>query len=224
MNNPLIQPHNQILIDEFQQRGGVVLGPYSSYTWRNDPRHILFTLARYKFCSKMLSGCQSVLEVGCGDALGAPMLLQTVAHLHCVDIESVIIEQNQLSNEYGDRLTFEALDLVNESPSGSYDAAVLIDCIEHIPPEEEKRFLRNVVQPLKDRATCIIGTPNITADHYSSWNSREGHINLKSHESLLKSLEQEFRNVFIFSMNDEVVHTGFYPMGHYLLALCMGKL
>ena len=26
-----------------------------------------------------------------------------------------------------------------------------------------------------------------------------------------------------FSMNDEVVHTGFYPMAHYFFALCCGK-
>jgi hypothetical protein len=24
-------------------------------------------------------------------------------------------------------------------------------------------------------------------------------------------------------MNDEVVHTGFYPMAHYLIAVCCGK-
>ena len=33
-------------------------------------------------------------------------------------------------------------------------------------------------------------------------------------------MTHHFRNVFIFSMNDEVVHTGFYPMAHYLFALC----
>jgi hypothetical protein len=33
-----------------------------------------------------------------------------------------------------------------------------------------------------------------------------------------------FHHVFIFSMNDEVVHTGFYPMAHYLLALGCGKI
>jgi hypothetical protein len=36
-------------------------------------------------------------------------------------------------------------------------------------------------------------------------------------------LELYFHNVFIFSMNDEVVHTGYYKMAHYLLALCVGK-
>jgi len=24
-------------------------------------------------------------------------------------------------------------------------------------------------------------------------------------------------------MNDEVVHTGYYPMAHYLFALCVGR-
>src|SRR5262249_47894355 len=33
-------------------------------------------------------------------------------------------------------------------------------------------------------------------------------------------LEKYFAHVFIFSMNDEVVHTGFSPMAHYLFALC----
>ncbi|MCA6302689.1 MAG: hypothetical protein IM629_12150, partial [Phenylobacterium sp.] len=32
-----------------------------------------------------------------------------------------------------------------------------------------------------------------------------------------------FSNVFLFSMNDEVVHTGFAPMAHYLFAIGAGK-
>ncbi len=36
-------------------------------------------------------------------------------------------------------------------------------------------------------------------------------------------LEHYFENVFLFSMNDEVVHTGYYPMAHYLFAVCCQK-
>jgi hypothetical protein len=36
-------------------------------------------------------------------------------------------------------------------------------------------------------------------------------------------MEDYFHNVFVFSMNDEVVHTGYYPMAHYLFAVCAGK-
>ena len=32
-----------------------------------------------------------------------------------------------------------------------------------------------------------------------------------------------FENVFLFSMNDEVVHTGFSPMAHYLFVICCQK-
>jgi hypothetical protein len=35
-------------------------------------------------------------------------------------------------------------------------------------------------------------------------------------------MQQFFHNVFVFSMNDEVVHTGYSPMAHYLLALGCG--
>jgi hypothetical protein len=36
-------------------------------------------------------------------------------------------------------------------------------------------------------------------------------------------MEQFFYNVFMFSMNDEVVYTGFHKMAHYIFVLCSGK-
>jgi hypothetical protein len=36
-------------------------------------------------------------------------------------------------------------------------------------------------------------------------------------------MQRFFHNVFMFSMNDEVVHTGYHKMAHYLFALCCGK-
>lgn len=38
-----------------------------------------------------------------------------------------------------------------------------------------------------------------------------------------KFLGGAFRDVFLFSMNDEVVHTGFTPMAHYLFAIGSGR-
>ncbi len=45
-------------------------------------------------------------------------------------------------------------------------------------------------------------------------------MNCKSGKDFKKTMEQYFNSVFVFSMNDEVVHTGFYPMAHYLIAVC----
>ena len=38
-------------------------------------------------------------------------------------------------------------------------------------------------------------------------------------ERLEAEMKQRFTQVFMFGANDEVVHTGFAPMCHYLLAL-----
>ena len=36
-------------------------------------------------------------------------------------------------------------------------------------------------------------------------------------------MQRYFHDVFMFSMNDEVVHTGFHAMAHYLFALCVAR-
>ena len=84
-------------------------------------------------------------------------------------------------------------------------------------------FLNSILRNLKKDGFCIIGTPNITASKYACKASKIGHINLFDAERLKKLLLKKFNNVFIFGMNDEVVHTGYYPMCHYLFALACNR-
>lgn len=222
-NECFIQTHNQILLDEYVEHGPFILGPYSSYTWRHDPRHLFFTLARYKFCAKMLAGKQNVLEIGCGDAIGSQLMLQTVGNMHCTDLEPLIIEDDIRRHGNSGRLTFEVVDITASKPTGTFDAAFSLDVLEHIPLNADHQYLANICATLTDNAVLLIGTPNVTADVYASPNSRDGHINLKSHDALKHLMEQYFHNVFIFSMNDELVHTGFYPMAHYFFGMGVGR-
>jgi hypothetical protein len=104
-----------------------------------------------------------------------------------------------------------------------FDLICMFDVIEHIPQDKELMFVKNIVSSLTDDAVLIMGTPNITANEYASPGSKEGHINLKSAETLKKLMLDSFHNVFIFSMNDEVVHTGFPEMCHYIIALGVQK-
>ena len=60
MSKIAFEPQNQIQFDTYNERGGVILGPYSSHIYRSDPRHLSFLLARYKFISKMLQGKKKV--------------------------------------------------------------------------------------------------------------------------------------------------------------------
>ena len=196
-----------------------------SETWRQDPRRLGFVLARYKFVAKMLAGKESVMEVGCGDGFGSRVVLQTVGRLHGIDLDEEFVAWARRQAEREElAATFESLDLTETAPVGRFDAVYSLDVIEHIEPGLEDRFLRNMIAPLDPGGVCIIGTPNVTASSYASPQSEQGHINLKSEKTLRESLGGFFRHVFSFGMNDEVLHTGFGPMAHYLFALAIGKL
>src|SRR5437879_5926601 len=86
------ESQNQIQMEQYRIKRPVEIGPWTSYSWRDDPKHIGFMLARYKFCAKMLCGQRKVLEVGCGDAFGTPIVLESAQSIHAVDFEPLIIE------------------------------------------------------------------------------------------------------------------------------------
>jgi 2-polyprenyl-3-methyl-5-hydroxy-6-metoxy-1,4-benzoquinol methylase len=199
------------------------LGPWTSYSLIHDPKHMAFVLARYKFCAKMLSGKDSVLEVGCGDAFGTPIVAKEVKKLHCVDWEERNIIGNRRRLSHISNVTFDVADVSVEKPDGSYDAIFNIDVVEHLEPEFEDRFVSNMIASLVEHGVMIIGTPNESASHHATYRSDHQHINLKNAESLKTLMNRYFHNTFIFSMNDEVVHTGYYPMAHYLFAIGVGK-
>jgi 2-polyprenyl-3-methyl-5-hydroxy-6-metoxy-1,4-benzoquinol methylase len=215
---------NQSQIDDFLRLGPAKMGPWTSHIWRSDPRHLGFLLARYKFVSKMFTGKNKVLEVGCGDAVGTPVVLQTVDSIHGIDFEPLVLNDaiKRYSNEGVKRASFSVHDMLSGGLSETFDAAFSLDVIEHIPETSEDLFMKNIVSSLSDQAVVIIGTPNITAKDYASPASVAGHINLKSADTLKSLLLKKFHNVFIFSMNDEIVHTGYSPMSHYLLAMGVG--
>jgi 2-polyprenyl-3-methyl-5-hydroxy-6-metoxy-1,4-benzoquinol methylase len=106
---------------------------------------------------------------------------------------------------------------------GPFDGAYSLDVIEHIPIEDEQAFITNIVDSITEQGVLIIGSPSIQSQAHASPPSKEGHVNCKDGKSMKELLSRFFHNVFIFSMNDEVVHTGFYPMAHYIFALCCSK-
>ena len=209
---------------ELQLKGDpVLLGPYSSYSVRTDPKHLCFVLARYKFCAKLLQEKERALEIGCGDAVGAPIVAHSVGHLYAVDWDAEIITDNQRRAGFLANCTFLHFNILDGPFEKIMDGVYLIDVIEHLDPGTEARLMENIAHSLADAGICIIGTPNVEASRYASPQSQIGHVNLKNHLELRRLLADHFENTFLFSMNDEVVHTGFYPMAHYLFGVGVGK-
>ena len=82
--------------------------------------------------------------------------------------------------------------------------------------------MRHAARSLHLAGILILGTPSRESQPYASEPSREGHVNVKTQAALRALCERHFTTVFLLGMNDEVVHTGFGPMCHYLWALCVG--
>jgi hypothetical protein len=196
------------------------LGLMTSQVWYDDPRRLTFLLARYKFVAKMLSGSANVGEVGCGDAFGTRIVQQEVPDVTVYDFDPVFIKDIRERQDERWPLKAEVHDIVAKPLPRRHAALFSLDVLEHIAPRDEDAFLGNLCASLSSNGRLLIGTPSLESQPYASPPSKEGHINCKSGEELKTLLETYFAHVFMFSMNDEVVHTGFFPMAHYLFALC----
>lgn len=211
-------------IQEAKEEGFERLGLMHSQSWRKDPKHLLFTLSRYKFVAKLFDGLEHVLEVGCGDGFACRIVHQHVNNLSVTDFDPVFIEDIK-KRTTGTRWAPHAFshDILANPIPGKYDGIYALDVLEHINKKDESLFLKNMIAPLSIHGTVIIGMPSLESSSYASEDSQKGHINLKSQKDLKSTLSPFFHNIFMFSMNDEVVHTGFYGMAHYIIAVCCGK-
>ena len=206
---------------EYQDQPRVRLGMMNSHRWRMDPKVLLFSMSRYKFVAKMLAGQAEVLDIGCGDGWGAHIVKPEVGGIRAYDMDPLLVEEaERLRVQEG--ISFHLHDLSEGPIRPVAPAAYLLDVLEHVDPAQEGDFLGNLAASLEPRGVCIVGIPSRESQAYASRPSRRSHVNCKSGAELKETLAAYFHQVFLFSMNDEVVHTGFYPMAHYLLALCVG--
>jgi len=210
-------------IDLLREKGLTPLGLMTNQAWQDDPKHLLFTLARYKFVSKVLAGRKHVLEVGCADAFGTRIVVQAVQKLTATDFDPVFVADVHARMDPKWKFDCKVHDLLEGPFPGKYDGAYALDVIEHIKPKDEAKFVGNIVQSLTPHGAMILGCPSIESQAYASPQSKSGHVNCKSGPSMRKLLETYFHNVFVFSMNDEVVHTGYFPMAHYIFGLGCGR-
>ncbi len=214
------EPQYEMLFEVEQKHGRTRLGLMANQSYNEDPKRLLFTLARYKFVAQMLRGKERVLEIGCADAFGTRLVQQAVGSVTATDFDEVFIEDVRSSANPHWPMATAVHDMLSGPIRGPFDAAFCLDVLEHIPPELEEVFLKDLVGSLGEVATAIIGMPSIESQVYASPQSREGHVNCKTGKDLVALLDRFFHYVLLFSMNDEVVHTGFSPMAHYLIAVC----
>jgi 2-polyprenyl-3-methyl-5-hydroxy-6-metoxy-1,4-benzoquinol methylase len=222
MKDQTIEPQYQGQVELRQEQGLTPLGIKTSHTWHIDPKRLLFSFARYKFVAKMLSGKGSVLEVGCGDAFCSRLVLQEVESLTATDMDPVFIADATDRADPKWPITVKVHNILDGPFEQRFDGAYSLDVIEHIPREHTETYIDNVCESLQAEGVFIVGTPSLNSQAYASENSQIGHVNCMNGPELKSVMERRFENVLVFSMNDEVVHTGYFAMAHYLFAVGSG--
>jgi len=205
------------------EKGLSPLGLRANAVWHSDPKRLGIVLARYKFVAKMLAGKNRVVEIGCGDAWATRVVKQEVGFVLATDFDPVFVEDARRSTEEPWPFELAVHDILAGPVPGGFDAAYALDVLEHIYQSDEDRFMKNVAASVTAPGVVILGLPSLESQLYASAGSKEGHVNCKTAVDLKTLCQKHFHDVFIFSMNDEVVHTGFYKLAHYLFSLCVGK-
>ncbi|NDC46948.1 MAG: class I SAM-dependent methyltransferase [Actinobacteria bacterium] len=214
------EPQYSILGKTEAQHGRIQLGVMRNHDWVDDPKRLVFNLSRYKFVAKMFDQFDKVLEIGCADGFASRLVAKQVSSLTAVDFDENFIVEARRGSLQDVKTDWRIHDIVQTPIPESFDGLYALDVLEHIDKHDEARFLANCVASLSPTGVAILGMPSIESQTYASPQSRAGHVNCKSGDDLRTLMRTYFHRVFLFSMNDEIVHTGFSKMAHYLLVLC----
>jgi cyclopropane fatty-acyl-phospholipid synthase-like methyltransferase len=157
-------PVNQSVISLENENGLETIGLMNSSAWHVDPKHLIFTLSRYKFVAKMLSGKESVAEIGCG----ARIVKQEVGKLTITDYDSYFIKRfKDIASEEWPISAVEHNILFGPLKK-KFDAIYSLDVFEHISKDDEHLFIRNIVQSINDSGVLILGMPSIESQEFAS--------------------------------------------------------
>jgi len=208
-------------VKELMSKHEVLLGRYLSYHFTNTPRRVLYSLSYYKFAAKIIGSNKRVLDIGCGEGLGTWLLKTECGYAKGIDIDQDAIEIAR-KNWQDPRIAFADSDFLSVKEK-QYDAVVAFDVIEHILTKNRPHFFQKIISCLSHDGIAIIGTPNITSHQYALEATKAGHVDMYSGDRLEKEMMQYFSHIFMFGANDEVIHTGFLPMAHYLIVVACRK-
>jgi 2-polyprenyl-3-methyl-5-hydroxy-6-metoxy-1,4-benzoquinol methylase len=209
----------QELVDEmYSTNPSVTLSPEYGQFFKSDLLRLMIRLARYKFVARLLKKTDRVLEIGSGTGLGSIFMGQHSAYVMGMDVKAIEIEEARRINRR-DNVEFQQADLFEITPTPTFDVAVALDVIEHLPIEGGHKLVSAMTRFLKPGGMIVIGSPSIYSYPYQSPISQASHVKCYDQQELMNLIDTYTTRTLAFSMNDEVVHTGHPKMAWYYFVL-----
>ncbi len=182
------------------------LGPRLTSWIRKSPEKLVFSLARYKFAAKMGSAGREILEWGCGEGTGAPILSELAKGYMGIDAESEAVSTARRLWTSKKRRFLDWNLLGNRL--GDFDTIVSLGLVDSLPPRSYGLFFRTLALNLRRDGIAVVGAANKAA---------------LPAQSLKKKMREFFENVFLFAVDGETVHTGVTPSTRQVIALACNK-
>jgi len=212
---------NKLIGELYQNYREIALPPEYAYFIQENSLQMLIRLARYKFVARQLKRTDRVLEVGCGSGLGAIFLGQHCHSVDGIDVNEQEIKEAEAVNRR-ENVRFSVADYFTFKASHKYDVIVLLDVIEHMDEALGEKLIDKTADDLKENGWLVVGTPSCYSYEYQSQFSKAAHVKLYDQAELVGLIEKHYGRCLAFSMNDEMVHTGFSKLAWYYFVLAFG--
>jgi 2-polyprenyl-3-methyl-5-hydroxy-6-metoxy-1,4-benzoquinol methylase len=199
-----------------------ILDNVEGIVFNENPLDFFIILARYKFGTRFIKKTNKVIDVGCGHGLGSVFLSKYANSIIGADQDKDLVETNNSNYKNIKNLQFKHFDLLKPSKSFSnkFDVVISMDVIEHFKKEKLGTVVESYYNLLNSEGFAVIGTPNIASRPYASQRRLDTHEFEFTRDEFEKTLLKKFKNVFVFSMTDEVVSTSFPNMAWFFIAIC----
>ena len=192
-----------------------------SSTFMQNPLMCAIKLSRFKFVAKILSKNDSVLDLGCGNGFSSYFYAQFVREVLGIDLYSDI--QSIQKKMIAPNLKFIQGDILSppsEITNKTFNAVAMVDVIEHFYKEDGDKIVSDYSNLLSKNGIMVIGTPSKYSQEYRSTCSKNTHFHEYEPDELNELCSFYFNRTIIFSMNDEIVHTGFNKLAWFVFLLC----
>jgi SAM-dependent methyltransferase len=112
----------------------------------------------YELAARRLTSDDNVLDVGCGEGYGAPMLLETAKSYTGIDLSEAVVQEAH-RNFGSDRARFSAFDGARvPHDDATFDAVVSFQVIEHVT--DVPAYVAEIRRVITPNGWAMLTTPN----------------------------------------------------------------
>lgn len=183
---------------------------------KNNPLMATIKFSRYKFIAKLLHRNDRVLEIGCSDGVSSNFFSKYVKSVDGIDFDEEAINE---AKENFPHIHFEQANALEFRTDKVYDTIIMLDFIEHFNQEDGKKLVEKYSKILSDKGMLIVGTPSKHFEKYRAEHNKLHHLHEYYPDELNQLMEEYFERIMVFSMNDEIVHTGNQNLAWFLFSV-----